>query len=97
VGVFLRTKLAGTIAVLAVLAALYIYRHRWAMPIIGSVAAFQMGFLLYMTVSVPRESAIFPFALRDFVSTCAGQDCAEPRPVLFFRGRPESSGQPAAR
>ena len=94
VGVFLRTKLAGTVAVLSVLAALYVYRHRWAMPIVGSVAAFQMGLLLYMTFSVPRESGIFPLAFRDFVETCAARDRVEPHPGFFSREPEKGVGRP---
>ena len=57
IGILLRAKAAGTIAVLSVLAGLYIYRHRWAAPIAGSIASFQMGLLFYLTMSLPACSA----------------------------------------
>jgi len=47
---FLRTKAAGTLVVLSVLAGLYRYRWRWALTTTGSVAIFQLGLLVYLVM-----------------------------------------------
>jgi len=70
IGILLRAKAAGTIAVLNVLAALYIYRHRWAALIAGSIACFQMALLLYMTMSLPACSSPAG-SVSQFLSECA--------------------------
>lgn len=87
VSVFLRTKAAGTIAVLGILAAFYVYRHRWRVPIIGSVAAFQMGLLVYMTMSLPADSAPRR-SLQEILTVSASDlaaDAARVRPVAGHR------------
>jgi len=51
---FVRAKLAGTLIVLSVLAALYRYCRRLAQPTAVALAAFQLGLLIYLTVDLPR-------------------------------------------
>ena len=53
VNVFIRTKVAGTIVVLSVLAALHVYRRRWSFPITASIAAFQFALIVYVGLSTP--------------------------------------------
>jgi hypothetical protein len=53
VNVFIRTKVAGTIVVLGVLAALHVYRRRWSFPITASIAAFQFALVVYIGLSTP--------------------------------------------
>ncbi len=48
---FLLAKFLGTAVVLTVLLALYARNRRLAMPVIGGVAAFQIGLLMYMTLA----------------------------------------------
>jgi hypothetical protein len=54
---FVRAKLAGTLIVLSVLAALYRYCRRLAQPTAVALAAFQLGLLIYLTVDIPRFDA----------------------------------------
>ena len=53
VNVFIRTKVAGTIVVLSVLATLHVYRRRWSFPITASIAAFQFALIVYVGLSTP--------------------------------------------
>jgi hypothetical protein len=47
---FFLAKAAGTALVLFVLAALYIWKQRLALPVVTGVAAFQVGLLLYLNL-----------------------------------------------
>ncbi len=49
VGIFVRTKLAGTLIVLSTLTGMWIYRSRILFPVAVSVAMYQTGLLLYLT------------------------------------------------
>jgi len=49
IGVFVRTKLAGTIIVLSILSWMRIYRSRKALPVTTSIAAYQTGLFTYLT------------------------------------------------
>lgn len=85
VGVFLRTKAAGTIAVLTVLAVLYLARHRWAGPIVGSVALFQFGLLYYLTMTIPYHPVGHCPAV-DMVVESAPASAAEQEGAAGHRG-----------
>ena len=50
VGVFVRTKLAGTIIVLSVLTLLHRKRSPKTLPVTTSIAAYQLGLLTYLTM-----------------------------------------------
>ncbi|MEZ6127125.1 MAG: hypothetical protein R3C59_00420 [Planctomycetaceae bacterium] len=49
VGVFVRTKLAGTVIVLSSLTWMRIHRSRKAFPVTTSIAAYQTGLFTYLT------------------------------------------------
>lgn len=51
VGLFVRAKLAGTLAVVAILLGMYRCRSRKTMPVTTSVAAYQTGLLTYLTLA----------------------------------------------
>ena len=54
---FIRAKLAGTLVVLSVLAALNRYSRRLAQPTAVALAVFQLGLLVYLTVDMPTFDA----------------------------------------
>ena len=56
---FVRAKLAGTLVVLSVLAALYRYCRRWAHPTALALAVFQLGLLFYLSVDLPKFESDF--------------------------------------
>ncbi len=47
--IFVRVKLAGTVAVVAILTCLWRYNRRTALPVTTSIAAWQTGLLAYLT------------------------------------------------
>ena len=51
IGIFVRTKLAGTICVLSTLAIMWRLRSRIVFPVTISVASSQVGLFFYLTVS----------------------------------------------
>ncbi|MBS0262028.1 MAG: hypothetical protein JSS02_08720 [Planctomycetes bacterium] len=53
IGLFVRTKIAGTVIVLIALVALHLYQRRWARPVTIALAAFQFGLLSYLALSEP--------------------------------------------
>lgn len=50
IGIFIRTKLAGTICVLTTLFGMWLYRSRLVFPVTTSVASYQFGLFMYITV-----------------------------------------------
>lgn len=90
VGIFIRTKIAGTVVVLAVLAGLHVYRRRWSQPVTFAIAAFQLGLLGYLTLSEPQDlppsteasqvAGLLPTprTVWDDVSICFSRESAEP-------------------
>ena len=50
VGVFVRTKLAGTLIVLSTLTGMWLCCSRILFPVAASVAMYQTGLLVYLTV-----------------------------------------------
>ena len=50
IGVFVRTKLAGTICVVATLVTMWIYRSRIVLPVTTSIASYQAALFMYLTV-----------------------------------------------
>ncbi len=50
IGIFVRTKLAGTVCVLSTLVAMWLYRSRMVFPVTTSVASYQLGLFMYLTV-----------------------------------------------
>ena len=50
IGIFIRTKLAGTLCVLTTLFAMWLYRSRLVFPVTTSVASYQVGLFMYITV-----------------------------------------------
>ena len=50
VDIFVRTKIAGTIVVVSTLLAMWIYRSKIVFPVTTSVASYQMGLFMYLTV-----------------------------------------------
>lgn len=50
IGIFIRTKLAGTLCVLTTLFAMWLYRSRLVFPVTTSVASYQLGLFMYITV-----------------------------------------------
>ena len=50
VGVFVRTKLAGTVIVISVLTWLQKKRSPKTFPVTTSIAAYQLGLLAYLTI-----------------------------------------------
>ncbi len=50
IGVFVRTKLAGTICVLATLLTMWLYRSRLVLPVTTSVASYQAALFMYLTI-----------------------------------------------
>lgn len=50
IGIFVRTKLAGTICVLSTLAIMWRLRSRIVFPVTTSVASYQVGLFFYLTV-----------------------------------------------
>jgi hypothetical protein len=53
VGLFVRTKILGTIVVLTALVGIRVYRRRWALPVTLALAGFQFGLLGYLALSEP--------------------------------------------
>ena len=51
IGIFVRTKLAGTVCVLSTLALMWRLRSRIVFPVTTSVASYQVGLFFYLTVS----------------------------------------------
>ncbi len=51
IGIFVRTKLAGTICVLSTLVLMWRLRSRIVFPVTTSVASYQVGLFFYLTVS----------------------------------------------
>lgn len=51
IGIFVRTKLAGTVCVLSTLAMMWRLRSRIVFPVTTSVASYQVGLFFYLTVS----------------------------------------------
>ena len=51
IGIFVRTKLAGTICVLSTLAIMWRVGSRIVFPVTTSVASYQVGLFFYLTVS----------------------------------------------
>jgi hypothetical protein len=51
IGIFVRTKLAGTICVLSTLLLMWRLRSRIVFPVTTSVASYQVGLFFYLTVS----------------------------------------------
>ena len=51
IGIFVRTKLAGTICVLSTLLMMWRLRSRIVFPVTTSVASYQVGLFFYLTVS----------------------------------------------
>lgn len=49
--VFVRCKVAGTIVVLSSLLAMWLYRSRLLFPVTTSVASYQAGLFMYLTVA----------------------------------------------
>ncbi len=49
--IFVRTKIAGTIVVVSTLLAMWIYRSKIIFPVTTSVASYQMGLFMYLTVA----------------------------------------------
>ena len=47
--IFVRVKLAGTVAVVAILTCLWRYNRRTALPVTTSIEAWQTGLLAYLT------------------------------------------------
>ena len=50
---FFLAKAAGTLIVLAILAVMYCWRRRLALPVTTGVMVFQVGLLLYLTLFDP--------------------------------------------
>ena len=50
IGIFVRTKLAGTICVLSTLLMMWRLRSRIVFPVTTSVASYQVGLFFYLTV-----------------------------------------------
>ena len=50
IGLFVRTKVAGTIVVLTVLTLMWIRQSRLLFPITSSVASYQAGLMVYLTI-----------------------------------------------
>jgi hypothetical protein len=50
VGLFVRTKLAGTVCVLSTLIGMWMYRSRIVFPVTTSVASYQAALFAYLTV-----------------------------------------------
>ena len=50
IGIFVRTKLAGTVCVITTLVAMWLYRSRLVFPVTTSVASYQFGLFMYLTV-----------------------------------------------
>lgn len=50
IGIFVRTKLAGTICVLSTLLLMWRLRSRIVFPVTTSVASYQVGLFFYLTV-----------------------------------------------
>lgn len=50
IGIFVRTKMAGTVFVLTTLMAMWIYRSRIVFPVTTSIASYQVGLFVYLTV-----------------------------------------------
>jgi len=50
IGIFVRTKLAGTVCVITTLVAMWLYRSRMVFPVTTSVASYQVGLFMYLTV-----------------------------------------------
>ena len=50
IGVFVRTKLAGTVFVLSTLIMMWHYRMRIVFPVTTSVESYQIGLFMYLTV-----------------------------------------------
>ena len=51
IGIFVRTKLAGTICVLSTLLVMWRLRSRIVFPVTTSVASYQVGLFFYLTVA----------------------------------------------
>jgi hypothetical protein len=51
VGIFVRIKLAGTIVVLSSLLGMWLCRSRMVFPVTTSVASYQAGLFMYLTVA----------------------------------------------
>lgn len=51
IGIFVRTKLAGTVCVLSTLVLMWRLRSRIVFPVTTSVASYQVGLFFYLTVS----------------------------------------------
>jgi hypothetical protein len=76
VNVFIRTKVAGTIVVLSVLAALHLYRRCWSFPITASITAFQFALVVYLGLSTPVGQTP-----QELTSTFYAEDAPPPRTI----------------